>query len=219
MDKENVKKTPILVKIGVILENILYYLVLIPLVIITLRIVYLQIVEPDRIPDVFGWKIFMILDGKMDENIEYGDLVFTKNIDPNILKNNDLIAFRTPRNTVVLHRITDITTEYKMDEKTKEERDIRTFTLKAAENETNDTKTVQDSKVEGILRKRIPKVGLIILFIQQPLALFGIICIILIIGLICLYIAEKLDERDEERKRMQKELEEKQQQEKEKTTI
>ena len=145
-------------KIWEIIGNIIYYLILIPLVFITLMIVYQQITEPDKIPDIFGWKLFIILDKYMDESVQYGDLVFTKNIDYNELKLGDVIAFRNATNTVTIHRIKEIKEEYGKDFDTKEDRNIKYFIMHAIENETNDTKVVKDTKVEGILRHKLPYV-------------------------------------------------------------
>lgn len=144
MDKN--KKSLYLRGLGNLIISLIYYAILIPLLAIALMIVYQSITEPDKIPDVFGWKIFMILDGNMDESIEYGDLVFTKNIDTKMLKENDVIAFRNAQNTVTIHRIINI--------ENKEEN--RLFYTNALPNETNDTKVVKDTKVEGKLEKIIP---------------------------------------------------------------
>ena len=141
-----------------ILENIVYYIILIPLIVVTLMIVFQQIKYPDKIPHVFGWKLFIIMDEYMDDSVKYADLVFTKNIDTIALNKGDVVAFRNGTNTVTIHKIIDIEEEQKQDEKTKEERLVRTFTMKTLENETQDTRIVADSKVEGILRKRIPKI-------------------------------------------------------------
>ena len=158
MEKErNIKKNNIS-KIFNIFENIIYYAILIPLVIVTLMIVYQQIVFPDKIPHIFGWKLFIIMDEYMDDSIEFADLVFTKNIEPKDLKVNDVMAFRNATNTVTIHKILEIEEEEKIDEITQEERLVRTFKMKTLKNETNDTREVPDSKVEGILKHRIPKV-------------------------------------------------------------
>lgn len=153
MEKKGLYK---LKKIGSIIGNLIYYAILIPLIIITLMIIYQQIMDKDKIPDIFGWKLFIILDEYMDDSIKYGDLVFTKNIEPKELKTGEVIAFRNGTNTVTIHKILNFKDQEGIDPKTKEERTIRTFEMKALENETNDTRNVIDTKIEGILRHRIP---------------------------------------------------------------
>jgi len=68
-----------------IISNFIYTIILIPLIYIAVSVVWQSIIRPEEIPDIFGYKIFMILDRNM-QNVEYGDLVFTKNINAEELK-------------------------------------------------------------------------------------------------------------------------------------
>lgn len=173
-------------RIFLLIEDILFYIIIIPMIIIVGMLLWQTITEPDKIPNIFGYKLFIILDENMDATLDYGDLVFTKNVDTNTLKNGNVIAFRNNMNTVTIHKITDIS-------KTE---GIKTFTMQTAENETADTKYAKEEKVEGILVKKIPKIGLIIWYSQKPWILIVAIGIILIIGSIAYYFAQKLDKRD-----------------------
>ena len=204
MEGQKIKEKP---KAILIIEDIIFYVILIPLIIINVIIIFQVITEPDKIPDVFGYKMFMVLDGNMDTSIEYGDLVFTKNVYANKLEVNDVIAFRNNTNKVTIHRILN---------KKIEEEDI-TFTMITAQNEVGDTKYVKGEQVEGILIHRIPKIGLIILILQEPPVMVLIVCIILIIGLIAYYIAQELDKRDAIRLENQKEEDEERQDKKQLT--
>ncbi len=181
--QENTEKQK--TSIAVIIQNIIFISVLIPLIIIIINIFYQLIVYPDKIPHIFGYKIFMIFDEYMDDSIEFGDLVFTKNVNPNDLQIGDIIAFRNKRNTVAIHKIIDANTNM--------------FTMKTLINETNDTKYVNKENVEGILVYKIPRLGAIVYFIQQPWAMLAIGCVILSAGLVWIYIAQELDERDRKR--------------------
>ena len=192
----DITKPTVLTRIRDFIENVIYICILVPLVFITLNIVWQSITQPDKIPDIFGWKIFMVFDEYMDDRVESGDLVFVKNIKVDELKTNDIIAFRNAGNGVTLHRIIKIDETEITDEESKGNRILKTFTMKTQTNETNDTRYVTEEKVEGLLVHRIPKLGAIIYFIQQPLAMLGISGVILIIGLICINIAGRLDEKD-----------------------
>ena len=194
MEKQN--KQSNFKRIKNIIGDVIYYAILLPLIIITLMVVYQSIAYPDKIPNIFGYKLFMILDDKMDETVEYGDLVFTKNIDCNILKKGNIIAFRNGVNTVTIHEIINIEEKIEIDQETNEEKMKKTFTMQTATNETLDTKYVEDEKVEGIVVKKIAKIGTIIMFIQKPIHLLIIIAIILVIGAFVYFIAAKLDKRD-----------------------
>ena len=180
------KKQKIFFKIVNYIWNMVYALIIIPIVIISMIIIYKTIRYPNKIPDILGYKVFIILDEKMDESIEYGDLVFTKIIDTDILKNNDLIAFRNNDNIVTIHRIIDKT----------ENNNKKVFTMKTLENETPETKMVNEDRVEGIVIDRIANLGIILLLLQEPLVLATIILTILIFGLIAYYIADRLDKKE-----------------------
>lgn len=175
-----------------IIEDIVYYAFLIPLTLAALIVVYQTIRYPDRIPDVFGYKIFMIMDEYMDDSVKFGDLVFTKNIATEKINIGDIIAFRNGQNTVTIHRVIDISEDKNSDT----DENTKMFTMNTLENETLDTKYVSSDKIEGKLVHTIPKIGLIIMIIQDPLITVSIILVILIIGLIIYYIAQELDMRD-----------------------
>lgn len=194
--KEKLENSKPIVGIGKTISDIIYVCILIPLTVIALHIAYQIISEPDKIPDIFGYKMFIILDDSMDESVEYGELIFTKNVYTNDLKKDDLIAFRNSMNTVTIHKIIDIEEKIETENATNNRRTVKTFTMQTSENEANDTKFAKDDRVEGIIIKKIPRIGSIIYFIQKPIATITICVIILIIGIIADFIAKKLDERE-----------------------
>lgn len=170
-----------------LIENTLFYIVIVPIIMIILILVWQKITQPEKIPNIFGYKVFIVLDGKMDESVSFGDLVFTKNIIANKLKVNDFVAFRNLNNTVTLHRITKIN---QLGNK-------RNFLMKTAKNEIKDTEFVDEKNIEGIVIKKIAKIGIILYLIQDPLIILFLIIIVLIIGLVIYYIAQELDKREE----------------------
>ena len=89
-------------KVGKIIGNVIYVLILLPLIIVSARIAFQKVFYPEMIPDIFGYKMFVILDDNMDESLKYGDLVVTYNKKANDLKENELIAYRTDINTVTI---------------------------------------------------------------------------------------------------------------------
>lgn len=177
------------VKDTTLLEDIIFYTIIIPIIIVSIIIIWQKIVTPDKIPDILGYKMFIVLDENMDQETEYGDLVFTHNVDTNDLKLNDLIAFRNNTNKVTIHRIINIT----------EDNIGKQFEMQNSRNEVGDTKYVRDTQVEGIIIYRIPYIGIIIYSIQKPHVILTLIGIVLLIGLIAYYIAARLDKRDMEK--------------------
>ena len=179
MENEKIKQTTLL-------EDIIFYVIIIPLILISITIIWQRLTEPDKIPDILGYKMFVVLDGDTDQAIKYGDLVFTHNIAPEELKQSNLIAFRNNTNKVTIHRIINIT---------KEDLGIQ-FEMQNSKNEVGDTKYVKDKQVEGIVIHRIPKIGGILYKVQEPHVILTLIGIVLIIGLIAYYIAGRLDKKD-----------------------
>jgi len=63
---------------------------------------------PDKVPDFMGYKPFIVLSGSMEPTILTGDIVVTKEIAADSIAKNDIITFRSDKNTVITHRVTDI---------------------------------------------------------------------------------------------------------------
>ena len=174
------------IKQTTLLEDIIFYVIIIPLILISITIIWQRLTEPDKIPDILGYKMFVVLDGDMDQAIEYGDLIFTHNIAPENLEKSNLIAFRNNTNKVTIHRIIKIT-----------EDDIgRQFEMQNSVNEVGDTKCVKENQVEGLIIYRIPNIGIILYKIQEPYIILILIGIVLLIGIVAYYIAGRLDKRD-----------------------
>jgi len=183
---ENEKKIAERIKQTTLLEDIIFYVIIIPLILISITIIWQRLTEPDKIPDILGYKMFVVLDGDMDQAIEYGDLIFTHNIAPENLEKSNLIAFRNNTNKVTMHRIIKIT-----------EDDIgRQFEMQNSVNEVGDTKYVKENQVEGLIIHRIPNIGIILYKIQKPYIILILIGIVLLIGIVAYYIAGRLDKRD-----------------------
>ena len=183
---ENEKKITERIKQTTLLEDIIFYVIIIPLILISITIIWQRLTEPDKIPDILGYKMFVVLDGDMDQTIEYGDLIFTHNIAPENLEKSNLIAFRNNTNKVTIYRIIKIT-----------EDDIgRQFEMQNSVNEVGDTKCVKENQVEGLIIYRIPNIGIILYKIQEPYIILILIGIVLLIGIVAYYIAGRLDKRD-----------------------
>lgn len=208
MRKKNIKKG---ISIGEIFK-IIFFIIAIPLLIMASIIMYKANRYPDKIPDVFGIKPMIVLSGSMETSIYTGDLVFVKMVDPQTLKENDVIAFRNEEDKVTTHRIIEVI---------KEDGQIL-FRTKGDNNAAEDANLVKTEDVEGIYFSRIAKLGNFLMFMQQPIGLAVILLIILVVGLICLYIIDKMENKNisEEDKKYMQEFEEfkRKQQEQQKQT-
>lgn len=127
--------------------------------------------DQDKVPAVFGYKLFIVMTGSMQSKINVGDLVIVKEVDANTLKQNDIIAFKDSANLVTTHRIINI----------KEENGEKCFETKGDHNNIVDKDLVYPKDLEGKMVNCIPKLGEFILFVQKPLGLSLMILTILLI--------------------------------------
>lgn len=125
------------------------------------------------VPNVFGYKPFIVLSGSMETKIHVGDLIITKMIDPSTLEIDDVIAFRDEENTVTTHRIIDIV----------EHDGVKYFVTKGDNNTSQDQNLVEFSDVEGEYVARIPYVGTILNEIAKPTNV-----IIIVMGITIIFI-------------------------------
>ncbi len=144
------------------------------LLICNLVIIIKGTVAPEKPPSVFGITPMVVLSGSMsgtaEDHIEVGDLVFINKADPDNLKVGDIIAFMEGTTTVT-HRI--IRVEY-TDE------GAPRWITKGDANNKEDSRPVSPENLVGIYSFRIPGLGDVAMFLQQPVGM------LLVIGLPCL---------------------------------
>ena len=174
-------------KSGIVSKICKVFLLFIAFVILLIAgiIMYKANTDPDKVPDVFGYKPMIVLSGSMETSIHTGDLVFVKMVDTTSLKQNDVIAFRNESNTVTTHRIVEIVYE----------NGKQYFKTKGDANNANDKNLVAMKDVEGLYVARIPKAGNLLMFMQKPIGLFIALLVILVIGLLWLYMVSRKDDK------------------------
>ena len=123
----------------------------------------------------------IVLSGSMETSIHVGDLVFVKIIDPDLLKTNDIIAFRNEANKVTTHRIVEVVNE----------NNTKSFRTKGDNNNANDDKLVKADEVEGIFVSKIKGIGKILMALKDIKTLIIVLLVILVGGLVCLSFADK----------------------------
>ncbi len=139
------------------------------------------------VPDIFGFKILQVMSGSMSGEFETGDTILIKNVkNERKLKVGDVVTFRVEKNTLVTHRIVDIT---KVDNKLM-------YTTKGDANNTEDSDKINISEIEGIYIKKIITIGKIIKFMQKP---YGMIITFTIPILLIIVIINKEKIKEEKR--------------------
>ncbi len=169
-----------------ILKTILYVIVAIILV-IALTLIYKSYRYKGQVPDIFGYKFFIVVSGSMEPTINIGDVVVIK--DTENIKVNDIISFKM-NGSVITHRVQEITTD---------EHGIKLIT-KGDANNTIDGADLLLSDIEGKYIFKISKLGNVILFLRTPAGLIGLVAVF---GLIIAFNAfrdKKKDNTEDDKK-------------------
>ena len=175
--------------------NICILVILTTIVFAVASLIIQKFVLKEEIPNVFGYKILQVMSGSMSGEFETGDTILIKKIkNESDLKIGDVITYRIEKNTMVTHRIVNIT---KIGEKLN-------YTLKGDANNTEDSEKVTFSNIEGIYIRKLNLIGKLINFMQKP---YGMVIIFTTPILLILYIIKNEKAKEEKRnKRREKRL-------------
>jgi signal peptidase I len=165
--------------------GILLCIVLILVLIVNITLIVGSYVNPDKVPSFLGYKPFIVLSGSMEPEILPGDLIVTKEVDPEDVKVGDVITFRTDKTTAVSHRVTEISTDGGLS-----------FLTKGDANIGADKGSVLPESIEGKYILRVAKLGSVALFLQTPIGLLVFVVIPL-----CLFILYDIVSRNARGKR------------------
>ena len=165
--------------------NILIYIIIIPIIIYNSVIILKKIITPEKTPDFLGYKAFVIVSGSMQDAINVNDIVVTKEVDRQLLKEGDIIAFKK-EGIITTHRISKI----------EEENGENIYITKGDNNNIEDKDPVYFSEIEGKYQFKINALGTIYNIFQNYL------CLLILITLIVLnyYINRSREEKRQIRK-------------------
>ena len=167
--------------------NICISIIFTTIVFVVASLIIQKFALKEEIPNVFGYKILQVMSGSMSGEFETGDTILIKEIkEESDLKIGDVITYRIAKNTLVTHRIVNIT---KIGENLN-------YTLKGDANNVEDSEKILFSSIEGIYVKKLVLIGKIISFMQKP---YGMVIIFVVPILLILYIINA--ERTKEIKR------------------
>lgn len=106
---------------------------------------------------ILGYKVYTVISGSMEPAYRVGDLLYVKKVDVNTISVGDPITFVLNENLVVAtHRVVRIDAENQH------------FYTKGDANGTEDGEPVHFNNVIGVPQFRIPKLGYVSDFIQNP---------------------------------------------------
>ena len=151
------KKSPV----GIAVQFLGIVLMLIPLVIALLMFV----------PKIMGYQEYTVVTGSMEPKMPVGSLVFVKEVEPETLREGDVITYEKERDgSIITHRVVEISKE------------DGTVTTKGDANEVEDAVLVHNKNVLGVPVLQIPLLGYLAFYIQRPPGLY----IALVVGTLLL---------------------------------
>lgn len=128
-----------------------------------------------------------VLTGSMEPNYHVGSMVYVKEVEPETLKEGDVITFRISDNTVVTHRIVEI------------DKEAQTVTTKGDANNANDGNPVAYANIVGKADFNIPYLGYLAIYAKTPVGI-GAICGVLVLIILLTFLPEILSGDEEEEK-------------------
>ena len=134
----------------------LAYLLLVPLLVYNISLIIQSVMYPNKTPNFLGFKTYVIVSGSMVPELEIGDIVIVKTINPEELEENEIISFRKGQ-SVITHRIIEIM----------ETDNGREFKTKGDSNNTEDTEIIRDTEIEGKVIQKIPLIGKFALMLKS----------------------------------------------------
>ena len=186
-EKHN-KKAKLIGKIA----SIIFYIIAIPIIIFSFTLIIKTFINPNEIPDFFGYKSFIIISGSMEPTIMTGDAIFVKEVPESEIKVNDIISFKEKDGeNITTHRIIEI----------KEEDGIKKYKTKGDNNNAEDKNLTTYNQIEGKYLFKINNFGTISNILQNKI--FLIILIVLIVFIY--WYSKRL--KDKKQIRRQKRLE------------
>lgn len=165
---------------------------LIPILTINCILIIQGMVKPNEVPSLGKMTPLIVLTESMDPKIKSGDLIITKKVNANEIKEGDVITFFDPEgngSSVVTHRV--IKLEFEGDK-------LTGFRTQGDNNEIEDRLSVP---VENLVGRwtgtRIRFLGHVILFTQSTWGI--IICIVLPVGAFVVYEVLRRRKQDKDK--------------------
>jgi len=156
--------------------GIVLIVLLVPILVINMTLIIKSYTRPNEVPTFAGIAPLVVQSGSMQPTIMVDDLIFTKKVDPSTLKEGDVIAFQPlGETTVVTHRVIALY----------EEDDVPQIATKGDANNTADADPILRTQVVGRYILRLPGVGRIAMFLQQPLGM--VVCVAVPLMLFLMY--------------------------------
>ncbi|MDR0979119.1 MAG: signal peptidase I [Lachnospiraceae bacterium] len=92
------------------IQNILIYVLIVFVAFILISLLISTVTSKDKLPNIFGYKMFIILSGSMEPTIKTGDVIISKSQET--ISNGDIITFQDKKSgNRTTHRVVEIVFE------------------------------------------------------------------------------------------------------------
>ena len=152
--------------------SIIIYIILIPIIVFNFTLIIKSFINPNKTPDFFGYKNFVIVSGSMEPTINIGDAIFIKEVPKEEIKENDIISFDED-GLIVTHRVISII----------EENGLTKYKTKGDNNNAPDKEMTTYDKIEGKFQFKINKFGIVTEVLKNRFTLIALILIIILMSL------------------------------------
>ena len=133
---------------------------------------------------IFGFKIYTVLSPSMEPEYPTGSIIHVKEVNPDKLKEKDVITFNLTKDIVATHRIIELVSD-------EEDPDIIRFRTKGDANNVADGSLVEKDQIIGSPVFTIPFLGYLANYIHSPSGIYvviaiaiAIICFVLIVDIL-----------------------------------
>ena len=117
----------------------------------------------DRSPDksLFGYRYYVVLTDSMAPAFRSGDMVLVRRCGADAIKTGDIITFNpsSGSDAYLTHRVTEKLPDYQGT-------GVTCFRTKGDANDTEDSFLIDETRVIGVVKVSVPKLGMIIRFVQ-----------------------------------------------------
>lgn len=170
--------------------SIFFYVIIIPILVINITLIIKSFITPNKIPDFFGYKTFIIVSESMEPTLNVGDAIFVKDVSEDEIKPHDIISFHDGEDINTHRVIAHI-----------KENDKKEYITKGDNNKNADKDQITYDKIEGKYQFKISHFGIVVRFFQSKITLF--LLIVLVVLNICSnkHLKNKKEERKQKRKK------------------
>ena len=184
---EAIKKRTAIVNRLKLFTKILVYIIILPITIFNIALLVKSYTIPDKTPDLFVFKSYVIVSGSMTPKLNIGDVIIVKYVEKDKLSAGDIISFRI-NDSIITHRIVDV-----VDGE---------FQTQGDYNNTPDTELVKYENIEGKYVLSIPYLGKIVFLLQNKILIIVIVILLYLMYMHNLKLQTKKEIRREKHKNL-----------------